>query len=332
MTGTSTRSRRKTNVVAPKKTFTLDGKVVDACFCRRCMEQKNPKEFYDATDTQLDRNGKMSICTDCIDDLFNKIFAMEHDLNTTILQLCRMLNVAYNEAAIAGTINHATKMFDKNGQMPPMFGFYKSKMTSISTMNQSGILTFSEPVKMKSDDPMQDNDVENPEYYKLFWGDGLSFDDYSYLETELNDWKKTHKSDTKAEETLLKEICFKMLEIRKKRNIDAGSTGGLVKELQDLMKTASVDPAKASMANAGKSQDTFSAIIKTVEENEPGDYYKDKNLFKDYDNIEWYFDKFVTRPLKNFITESRDFNIDESNSSENDDEIDIPSILGESDA
>jgi hypothetical protein len=209
-----------------------------------------------------------------------------------------------------------------------LFGYYKSKLTSFAQLNQSGILTFSEPVNFISDNPMQDNEVKNPEYFKQFWGEGLSFDDYSYLETELDDWKKTHRSDTKAEVTLLKEICFKMLEIRKKRNVDAGSTGGLVKELQDLMKTASIDPGKASLANAGKSQDTFSSFIKTIEENEPADYYKDKGLFKDYDNIEWYFDRFLRRPLKNFITGSRDFSLEGPDDSD-DGEIDIPEILSE---
>jgi hypothetical protein len=92
--------------------------------------------------------------------------------------------------------------------------------------------------------------------------------------------------------------------------MEGKSTSGLVKEKQDLMKTASVDPAKTALAGSGRSQDTFSAFIKTIEENEPADYYKDKEMFKDFDNIDWYFRKYVTRPLKNFITQSRDFSVE----------------------
>jgi hypothetical protein len=110
----------------------------------------------------------------------------------------------------------------------------------------------------------------------------------------------------------LKEICHVELKIRKAR-IEDKSTASLVKELQDLMKTANVDPAKASLANAGKSQDTFSSFIKTIEENEPADFYKDKDLFKDFDNLDWYFKKYVTRPLKNFIQiGSRDFDVSDN--------------------
>ena len=33
----------------------------------------------------------------------------------------------------------------------------------------------------------------------------------------------------------------------------------------------------------------------------PEEYYKDKALYKDFDNISGYFDRFVKRPLKNLM-------------------------------
>ena len=157
---------------------------------------------------------------------------------------------------------------------------------------------------------------------KLFWGDNYEYEDYIYLEKELAEWKKTHKADTKAEEMLLKEICHKSLEIRKSRERN-GNSADLVKQLQDLMKTAAVDPSKTSSIGAGKSQETFSAFIKTIEETEPAEYFKDKELFKDFDNLDFYFKKYLTRPLKNFITQSRDFNV---SSEEDEEELDFDTI------
>ena len=156
-----------------------------------------------------------------------------------------------------------------------------------------------------------------PQEVLIYWGEGYNFIDYEFLETELSEWKRTHKSDTKAEETLLKEICHKQLEIRRARS-EARPTSSLIKELQELMKTASVDPAKTAIAGAGKSQDTFSAFIKTIEENDPADFYKDKGVFKDYDDIGKYFEKYITRSLKNFTTGSKDFNINDDDSDDED--------------
>jgi hypothetical protein len=271
------------------------------------MKVKSPKEFLTATDALLDRNGYLSICTDCIDDLFEKIFASENDLSKTILQLCRMLNVVYLDGAVQATITHAATLTVEGKSLRLVFSYYKSKATSMAHMNQSGALTFTEPVILVSDKPPDEN-IKDIDYYKQFWGENFEIEDYDYLEKELADWEKTHKSDTKAELILLKEICLKELEIRKSRARGSVSEAAL-KTLQDLMKTASVDPSKTSMANAGKSLDTFSSFIKNIEETEPADLYKDKDLFKDFDNIDFYFKKYVTRPLKNFITQSRDFNV-----------------------
>jgi hypothetical protein len=271
------------------------------------MKVKSPKEFLTATDALLDRNGYLSICTDCIDDLFEKIFASENDLSKTILQLCRMLNVVYLDGAVQATITHAATLTVEGKSLRLVFSYYKSKATSMAHMNQSGALTFTEPVILVSDKPLDEN-IKDIDYYKQFWGENFEIEDYDYLEKELADWEKTHKSDTKAELILLKEICLKELEIRKSRARGSVSEAAL-KTLQDLMKTASVDPSKTSMANAGKSLDTFSSFIKNIEETEPADLYKDKDLFKDFDNIDFYFKKYVTRPLKNFITQSRDFNV-----------------------
>ena len=93
------------------------------------------------------------------------------------------------------------------------------------------------------------------------------------------------------------------------------------------MKTAAIDPNKANASGQGKGKESFSAFIKMIEETEPADFYKDKGLFKDFDNVEFYFEKYVTRPLKNFIMGSRDFNVEaEKEFDDEDDTFDINNI------
>lgn len=141
------------------------------------------------------------------------------------------------------------------------------------------------------------------------WGKGFTLEQYEYLEYELNNCKKTLKCDTWSEDTLLKEICIKKLEIRDKRERKE-DTKDDIKELQGLMKTCAVDPAKTSLANSSKALDAFGVWIKDIEEKSPAEWYKDKKKFKDIDGIDDYLKKYVMRPIKNFITGSRDFNVD----------------------
>jgi hypothetical protein len=309
---TALSSRRKKIKKTPLMSKT--GVELDSCHCRRCMKDKKPTDFFDAVDFFLDTSGKMSICKSCCNDIYSRMYLSEHSMDKALLRCCRILNVRYDEDAVSTTQERVKKIFDEGRETENIFGIYKMSLsatqkTRITRRNIMEDMIFVEPVGiMSAVNPMGD-DIEESFDIKQFWGDNFEYDDYVYLERELSEWKKTHKSDTKAEETLLKELCYKGLETRKAR-VEGRSTANLVKELQDLMKTASVDPAKTAIAGSGKSQDTFSSFIKTIEENEPADFYKDKGLFKDFDNIDFYFRKYVTRPLKNFITQSRDFNVE----------------------
>jgi hypothetical protein len=310
----------------PKKGVSPNLVNVQACYCRKCMQRRSGKDFYDATDNFLDSNGKMSICKFCIDDMFKRFTVSEGSVDRAILKLCKILNVKFDNRAVQ-TLEDTMKKMEGNGTvLENSFGVYKRNLfgsggDGIRPLGEKIDLTYVEVSQFISDDSLNDYEETDLDYLNRFWGSSISFtaEDYEFLETEFSDWKKTHKCDTKAEESLLKELCYKELEIRKAR-IQGKSTATLVTEKQALMKTASVDPAKAALANAGKSQDTYSSFIKRIEENDPAEFYKDKKLFKDFDNLDWYFKKYLVRPVKNFITQSRDFNVEQESE---DDETDF---------
>lgn len=315
---------KKRGIALRKPVTTTTGVTITEVYCRKCMKYKKPVEFWEATDRFLDTNGKMSVCIDCCNEIHNVIFESDKDLTKSLLKACRILNVRYDAVALQATKEMITSIIAKGADTTKVFGLYKSKLfrkvnVRIDEKDFSEDFTFVEPPNLLVEKPMQDDDYEDAIDLKMFWGTNFEKEDYDWLEFELADWKKTHKCDTKAEETLLKEIVYKEWEIKKER-AEGRDPSAKVKQLQELMKTASVDPAKTAAAGSGKSQDTFSAFIKTIESNEPAEYYKDKKLFQDFDNIDFYFKKYVTRPLKNFITQSRDFNVERED--EEDDNLD----------
>jgi len=296
-------------------------------YCRKCMRTDlGEKDFYTRTDTLLDSNGYMSICKDCCNTVFDNSYTLEHNFEKALLRTCKILNVAWVPTAVESARNHLSKMMDKGKETTAVFGIYKSKVSSMSSMNLEIASTYNESVdnaQFIENDPNVTDDETFNKYLSDFWEPGLSFEQYEFLESELGRYKRTHKCDTATEESLLRQICFAELDIRNSRVGGGSPDTAAIKRLQELMKTASVDPAKTSLANSGKAQDTFSSFVKIIEENEPAEYYssKEKNVFKDYDNIDFYFKKYVTRPLKNFITQSRDFNVKEDD--EGTDDFDI---------
>lgn len=142
-----------------------------------------------------------------------------------------------------------------------------------------------------------------------FWGVGFDDDDYRFLEKELIKWKATHKSDTQAEITLLREICITILDLRKARG-NKKATKELRKELQDLMKTASVDPAKANAISSGQSVDKFGVWVKDIEQFKPAEWWEKQEKYKDMDGFIPYIKNYIVRPITNFFTGVKNFFVD----------------------
>jgi hypothetical protein len=280
-------------------------------YCRKCQKSKALSNFYEATNPMLDANGFLSVCKDCCADLYSHYFTIYNNVEIALKYTCRDLDVCFNQEALRQTQSHIENLISKGKKADAVFGYYKSKLGSTGK-NNAGIDSFR---YKDSDDLTLFEEVEDKgdidDELVLFWGRGFTFDDYVFLEKELSNWKRTHKCDNQAEITLLKEICVKVLEIRKTRE-EGKSVGGLLKELQDLMKTASVDPAKANIASAGKSLDTFGIWVKEIEQFTPAEWHDQQEKYKDMDGFIPYIQNYIVRPIRNFITGNRDFQVNDN--------------------
>jgi len=304
------------------------GVKLEKCYCRMCMTFKKPEDFFDSTDTYLDANGKMSVCTPCINSIYKKFFINEQSIEQTILRICRLLNVRFDLSAIEALKKHLATIEEKGRATESYMGIYKNKLVSVQFGNKlsekdwdNQDFTFVEPTREERL-KLPAGSIENQEYFEAQWGKGLNQDDYEFLEQEFNEWRKTTKCDTQGEKVLVKEICYKQNEIRKAR-LEGRPVDSMVKSLQDIMKNSALTPALQSAANSGKSADTFGNWVKEIEQFEPAEFYQDKEKFKDIDGIKEYVERYITRPIGNFITGSRDFSTGELEEITEDDDFDI---------
>lgn len=303
-------------------------------YCRKCQKTKPLTQFYEATNPMLDSNGFMSICKEDCNLIYDTYFSLYNNMEKAMYLTCQDLDVRFSLESLKQTQSHIEKLISKGKSANTVFGYYKSKLGSTGKNNEK-IDAFS----FKYSDRLVDsenNDILSGSYeeeidedLQIFWGKGFSLDDIIFLEAELTNWKQTHKCDNQAEITLLKEICIKILSIRNKRE-NSESTSNDLKELQDLMKTASVDPAKANAASAGKSHDCFGLWIKDIEQFKPAEWHDQQEKYKDMDGFIPYIQDYIIRPIRNFITGNRDFQINDNIDVELEDtEIDEGDFNGE---
>lgn len=273
-------------------------------YCRKCQKIITGKAFFDSVDTILDSNGLMSICKNCCNEICNEYKFIHKDDRTALKYACRDLNVLFDESIFQITQKYRQTVAKRSvtGEVK-LFSTYKGKLSSIGVFNKN----------ITAIDGSFDNEIiieANPDIPKelaLFWGKGFTLEDIESLQYKYNQWKKTTKDDTESEKVLLKEICIKLWEMEKKRIHQLPTTKEDLKDLQDLMKTASVDPAKANIASAGKSLDAYGVWIKDVEQFRPAEWFDQQEKYKDMDGFSLYIYNYVTRPIRNFIKGVRDF-------------------------
>lgn len=282
-------------------------------YCRRCENVLPLREFYKTTNPMLDSNDHLSVCKDCVNDIYDHYFALHNRIDSALEYTCRDLDVRFTEEALEHTQTHIGKITKRGIEPNRIFGYYKSKLESTVQANIQ-IDSF----RYHDSDRFQDENWRDYESFKItpeireFWGKHLPAEDIEYLESEKPHWFDRYKCDTRGEEILFKQICFQLLEIKKAR--EGGASAKEIKDLlgtlQQLMDSANVKPKDAKALSDSENVDSYGMRIRDIEMYEPAEYFEDKNLYRDFSNIEVYFRNWVVRPLKNLLKGTRDFEIE----------------------
>lgn len=284
-------------------------------YCRRCEKHQKKTMYHSALDLDLDKNLLMSICKNCVNDIFDRyLISSGNNLSEALYKTCRTLNIMFLERVVDSLKLHLAKK-EAEGKEIEIFGIYKSHLGRWLSLNKGVPGTFNDNSnvfnKSENQNELENESVEDKEYLISMWGEGLSSEDYSFLERELSNWKRSHSSDTYAETVLLKEICYIQLDLKKAR-IENRDTSALLKKLLESMKTSALDPAKANQASSGSGKETWGMFLKVIEETTPAEYFADKELFKDFDNIDIYFQNYIKRPAMNFYSSTHNLELLES--------------------
>lgn len=306
-----------------KRLVTKTGFEISEAYCRKCRQTKNATEFYAATDTFLDTNGLMSICSSCIDDIYNGYLQATKSIELSVQKTCQTLNIIYFTPAIEAAKRTAETAIAAGKEPARFFGRYKSKLKTTMAGGNRGdemdmTYRWDENVQIVYQQIGED-DTPDFEALKKFWGTD-SKDDIEFLEEEMSKYRMGYVLDSPAQETLVKELCHLILQIDKDRKQDK-SVEPKLKAMFALMNSMGISPSMETAIGGGKAE-SLGVRIKDLEETSPAEWYKDKSIYFDVDNIEEYAEKYITSPIRSFITGNKEFEIgDESDSSDDDDSL-----------
>jgi len=290
----------------------------DLYYCRKCTKHLPAKSFYEATDAGLiDTNLLQSVCKNCMQKLYDQFYDETKSMEKALHKMCTTFNIKFSNEAVSATLAHINTLLESGKNVNAVFGIYKMKILATQkSMDKSGNvdMTYEDVGTIFVDSEIDINEIPIPKEVMDFWGENTEREDIKFLENEYKNFKNTHSSITYAEKTLLKRVCYTLLDIKEARQ-NSDSTEKLVKELQELMKNLAISPNAAKEAAGDDSDQTFGLWVQEIEKEEPAQWLKSDSrydLYADVGNTEEYFRKYILRPLQNFVMESRNFNVEDT--------------------
>jgi hypothetical protein len=292
-------------------------------YCRKCMKTLPEDKFYQCYDARwVDSNGKLSVCKPCIQSLYDTLYSELSSMEKSIHKLCTTLNIKYSNDAMSATRAHIDTLLQKGSVVNSVFGIYLMKLTATNpSMDKSAKvdMSYSDVGTIFTTEQINVKETPIPQEVLDRWGKQKSREDYEFLEREYMNFKNTHKVDTYTVEVLVKEICFTMLEIKNKRETNDDYEDAQ-KALQQLLKNGGLTP-NSKGKDADRDTVAIGLWIKDIEELEPAEWLRSDprgDMYRDVADVDSYFQKYHVRPAKNFIAQSKDFNIDEEENLDDD--------------
>lgn len=136
------------------------------------------------------------------------------------------------------------------------------------------------------------------------WGVGLTEWDYNILEDHYKMLKKNNPNCNNNQEIFIKSLCninWLMSKMLRSKNCDTSKYSTLVDQYSKTFNKAGL----MTIAEKDASNDeTFCMTLGFISDYTPEEFYQNKELYKDWDNIGEYIDRHITRPMINLETGS----------------------------
>lgn len=249
-------------------------------YCHRCGQYLREELFY--VDARC-ASGRFPICKRCVLEMVEQRKNRKDEPNETkesVQKVLQLMDLPYDDAfyeTCKRGVTDGTYIRAKSS-------VFTTYITAIKGLTQWKGKTWKNS-DFGNDTPIGVNSIgePRPEIKKIF-GAGFPNEDYLFLQDQYDDWRSRTQVDTKPQETLIVQICFKQLELWKAQR-EGRDTTQLVKALNDLMSAANLQP-KQNVNSATSEGLTFGQLIEKWEEGKP--IPEPSEEFKDVDGIGHY--------------------------------------------
>lgn len=267
--------------------------------CCRCNETfdldtgffKSNSEFYSGTQ-------RLPICKTCLAELFDEYTVKYNSQKIAMQRICMAFDLYYSESLFDTCSDDPSTALGNYIKRLNMVQFSKKKKTFDSTLQEG--FEFMKETKKK--DVEKNNFKEEPKVNPKDierWGDGLSAADYDNLNRHYKFLKQANPNCDSNQEIFIEDLCY--IKMQQMKAIREGRADDYSKMAEQYRKSFSQAGLKTTRDATETESFTVGVNIETIEKYTPAEYYKNRSLHKDHDNIGDYMERFCLRPLRNLM-------------------------------
>lgn len=316
-----------------------------ACFY--CGKEYVDTNYYSSNSEFYSNIGKIPYCKQCIEKFYQQYFdryTNEGCLTPekkAVQRLCMVFDIYYREDVFNSAMN---KIKNSNMNISPMAQYMKTiQLSQYNRYKETYENTISEAEQesfaMASISNIS-NETTVDKKTRDFFGNGFVDEDYIFLKREYEDWTARHECNTKAQEEVIKDICFNRLQ-----NLKALRKGEDTKDItasfQKMLDAGKLQP-KQNAGDTTADNQTFGTLIDKWENERPLPEIDEE--LRDVDRIGFYVDTFFrghtckmlnvknalsnlySSMMKKFTVNKPEYNLDED---DYDSEINFDTIFGD---
>lgn len=290
--------------------------------CCQCNEPFDSlSEFYKSYSSFYSRTNHLPICKKCLNRKFNEYMLEYHSTKKAMQRICMAYDLYYSDSIFDSCNNGNDSAIVGNYIKKLNMAQYKGR-TFDTSLEEGFFFTGEKNISLKDNSENDEESQINPKDVET-WGGGLSAIDYDVLNSHYKFLKDANPQCDSNTEIFITDLCYtKMQQMKAVREGRVDDYSKLTETYRKSFTTAGLKTARESNVDE---EFTIGVNIETIEKYTPAEYYKNKQLYKDYDNLGEYMERFLLRPLRNLMhgTKDRDqefFVKDEVDSNEYDDE------------
>ncbi|MCL1696271.1 MULTISPECIES: hypothetical protein [unclassified Lysinibacillus] len=282
------------------------------CCC--CGNIRKIEEFYSSSSYFMKNKGRVHTCKKCLWEYVIPDDKVSYDINKVkevLLSINRpymkdIWNAAENESLSRDTKSDIFKLYMKNLGMKD----FRDLTWDDSDFDNKVKKEASEQEVRLLDEEDYIYSPEEIKKMKRVWGNNFAEQDFIFLENFYGEYENNFPTDTPAQINIYRNLA--KIHLQAEKELEKGN----IKSYKDLMDLSSkmhndgnIKPIQSSGMNDDKGVSTYGMWIKTIENDEPCEYFENKKTYEDYDYFRRYIEKWFVRPFKNIFNISKDFDV-----------------------